>query len=125
VPLAGGGRRAGNRPAIKSGAIDPAQRPGIRRSKRRVEGRRPQSSRKARRKNPGQITKINASDNAEEYIAYEETHRHHQTSDDTKPLLHPDRRNLPLGACLPAGGKTSSCLGMCSGAWASRESHGG
>jgi hypothetical protein len=41
-----------------------------------VEGRRPQSSRKARRKNPGQITNINTSNNAEEYIAYEETHRH-------------------------------------------------
>jgi hypothetical protein len=34
----------------------------------------------------------------------------------TKTPIHPDRRNLPLGACLPAGGKTSSCLGVCSGA---------
>jgi hypothetical protein len=37
-PLAGGGRRAGNRPANNSGAIDPAQRPGIRRSKRLAAG---------------------------------------------------------------------------------------
>jgi hypothetical protein len=37
-PLAGGGRRAGNRPAIKSGAIDPVQRLGIRRSQRFAAG---------------------------------------------------------------------------------------
>jgi hypothetical protein len=39
VPLAGGGRRAGNRPANNSGAIDPAQRPGIRRSQRQAAGK--------------------------------------------------------------------------------------
>jgi hypothetical protein len=39
-PLAGGGRRAGDRPAIKSGAVDPAQRPGIRRSQRLAAGKR-------------------------------------------------------------------------------------
>jgi hypothetical protein len=39
VPLAGGGRRAGNRPAIKSGAVDPAQRPALRRSKRLAAGK--------------------------------------------------------------------------------------
>jgi hypothetical protein len=38
VPLAGGGRRAGNRPANNSGAIDPAQRPGIRQSQRQAAG---------------------------------------------------------------------------------------
>jgi intein-encoded DNA endonuclease-like protein len=55
---------------------------------------------------------INASDNTEEFIAYEETHRHRWKHIDekvdiqkTKPLLHPDRRNLPSGAYLPAGGK--------------------
>jgi hypothetical protein len=37
-PLAGGGRWAGTRPAIKSGAIDPAKRLGIRRSKRLAAG---------------------------------------------------------------------------------------
>jgi hypothetical protein len=64
-PLAGGGGRAGNRPAIKSGAVDSAQRPVLRRSKRRVKEWRPQSSRKARWKHPGQTTDINATGNAE------------------------------------------------------------
>jgi hypothetical protein len=36
-----------------------------------------------------------------------------QPSDGITPI-RPDRRNLPSGAYLPAGGKTTSCLGMCS-----------
>jgi hypothetical protein len=54
VPLAGGGRRAGNRPANNSGAVDPAQRPGLR-SKQAAGGGWRDGARKAAVKLDGKI----------------------------------------------------------------------